>query len=297
MSISIGLLGQSDSSSAFRCGFSGLEPISIKKTVKRFGLRLTSISWKFENRDNDFIKGYPDYVQFLNNSVMQKIQIPSRLDPTVFSRMFTKMSIEAFEKDTELKSALEKAEGETRISKSLLDFIAFLRKRYENERYTSIANKTKMFESSNLPFSFFTDLVMFNETYAGFLDAVHRKTSLYQNVWLHKYVDDGRRFKTKFEEMKSSLQPLFDAAEQSSFLQKCLSTLILVSNCDDVDSFNSLKFVDAKKVDSKQFNQLLNEFKASLDHYASTILSIEPNTFSKMPKTDLNRIFAQILVQ
>jgi hypothetical protein len=299
MSVSASLLGKVDSVSALRCGFASLQPISIKKTVQKFGLKIKTIQWRFESTEGsaDLIKGYPKYMKFLNDFVMQKIKLPSRIDPITFSDMLTKKAQEEFEKDHELKSALGKVEGETSSARPFLEFVCFLRKRYEEKREKSVLAKTEMFSHSNLPFSFFTNLVMSSEIYEGFLDAMQRKTTLYETMWLRKYAGNARLFGLKFQEMKDSLVPLFDVMEYDSFLQRCLGTLVIASNCDSVDSFSSLEFIDVKKVDAEQLTQLSDEFRNSLDRCVSFILSMEPSAFSKMPTTDLNNVFSQMLIQ
>lgn len=299
VSIPTSLLGQVDPISALRCGFASLQPISVKKTVQKLGLKITSIHWHFESgeRDSDFIGNYPSYMRLLNDFAMQKIKLPSRIDQIVLSDMLTRSAVEHFNKDHELKSILGKVEGEKDSSRPFLELVRVLRKRYEEKRPESMLAKTEMFAHSNLPFSFFTDLVMFSEAFDGFLDAMQRKTGLYEAVWLHKYANNSRLFHLKFEEMKNSLIPLFDAAEHSSFLQRCLSIFVAASNCESVDSLPSLEFIDIKKVDSEQFTGLSNEFRNSLDNYVSTILSIEPTAFSQIPATDMKKVFSQMLVQ
>jgi hypothetical protein len=299
MSVSASSLGQVDSASALRCGFASLQPISIEKTVKKFGLKFRTVEWRFENKEEQtgFIKRYPTYMRFLNDSVMQKIRLPSRINPATFSAKLAEESVKEFNRDNELKSALGKVEGETNSARPFLEFVTFLRKRYNEKRERLIQTQTEMFMHSNLPFPFFTNLVMAGEIHEGFLDAVQRKTSLYENIWLRKYASNARLFGMKFQEMKDSLIPLFDVTEQNSFLQRCLAILVVASNCDSVDSLSSLEFTDIKKVDFEQFTQLSDEFRSSLDRCVSTILSMEPNAFSKIPTTDLNKAFSQMLIQ
>lgn len=298
MSAPASLLGTVDSASTLRCGFAGLHPISIKNTVRRWGLKLTTITWQFEKRPNhiDLIENYPSYVAFMNDSVMRKIKLPSAIDPKALEELITKKTLEKFDKDHELKSALSKVEKERDSARPFLEFTRFLRKRFDNERTKDIQSKAGMFMSSNLPFSFFTNLVMANETYEGFLDAMERKVSLYESLWLRRACDNPRLFVAKFQEMKNSLNPLFDVMELTSFIQKCLGVLILASNCDDVASFFSVDFVDLKKIDPEQFESLSIEFDKSLESCVSTIIRMEPNSFSKLPTTELKEVFSQTLI-
>jgi hypothetical protein len=293
-----GLLGTVDSASALRCGFASLHPISVKKTIQRWGLKITTIKWRFESDQgkNDFIQTYPSYVTLLNNSVVSKIKLPSRIDPNAIADILTQKTLEEFNKDKELKSAINKVGKERDSARPFLEFTRFLRKRFEERKAEAIQSKAGMFMSSNLPFSFFTDLVMANEIYEGFLDAMERKINLYESVWLHKFAHDPVRFPKKFQEMKDSLAPLFDVMEISSFTQRCLNVLILASNCDDVSSIFELEFVDFKKIDYEQFVQLSSEFENSLEHCTSTIINMKPDSFSKLPRTELNKVFSQALL-
>jgi hypothetical protein len=298
MNTPVGLLGAVDSASALRCGFAGLHPISIRNTVRRWGLRLTTIKWHFERRPShtDLIENYPSYVSFMNDSVMNKINLPSAVDPKALAELLTEKTLEKFDKDHELKSALNKVEKERDSAKPFLEFTRFLRKRFDDKRTEGVQSKAEMFMSSNIPFSFFTNLVMANEIYEGFLDVMERKINLYESVWLHRARNNPVRFAAKFQEMKNSLNPLFDVMERTSFIQKCLGVLILASNCDDIASFFSVEFVDLKKIDSKQFEPLSIEFDNSLESCVSVIIGMEPNSFSKLPTTELNEVFSQVLL-
>ena len=293
-----GLLGAVDPVSAVRCGFAGLHPISIRKTIQRWGLRITTIRWQFESGqgENDFIQNYPSYVKLLNNSVMSKIKLPSRIEPNALADMLTQKTLEDFNKDKDLKSAIAKVEKERDSARPFLEFTRFLRKRYEERRVELVQSNAANFTCSNLPFSFFTNVVMVNEIYEGFLDVMERKMNLYESVWLQKFAYDQVRFQRKFQEMKDSLAPLFNVMEVTSFNKRCLDILILGSNCDDIASMFEPEFVDFRKVDCEQFGQLSNEFESSLRESTSTIISMDPNSFSKLPETELNKVFSQALL-
>jgi len=228
MDISTGLLGQVNPISALRCGFSSLEPISIKKTRKKLGLKFKTVEWKFirKNERNDLIDRYPSYIQFQNELVLEKIKLPPDFDAGSFSKMLTKNALERFKKDRELQSELSKLRKKKETAKPLCDFIVFMLKRHEKSKPENLLIMTELFAQSNLPFSFFADSVMLNEIFGGFMEAIQRKVNLY----------------------------------------------------------------------FKQFSPLSNEFRVSLDNCVSTILTYEPNAFSSIPETDMNKIFAQILV-
>ncbi len=297
MSFNTSFFGQTEAASALRYGFSGLEPISIKNTVRKLGLKFTTVQWRFEKKlgVEDYVQNYPSYLKSMNELVFAKINLPSDIDASALAEKINECALEEFEKDSELKSALRKVEKEKESTKPFLDFINFMRKRYEEKEPESMRIKTEFFSCSNLPFSFLTDLTMSDQLYGGFLDAMQHKTTLYESVWLHKYANDHTKFREKFEEMKRSLTPLFDAIERASFSRKCLGLLVLGSNVKDVNSL-SFDFIDIHKVDIEQFNNLSNEFRASLDHSVSSILSIEPRAFSTAPSSDFREVFATVLL-
>jgi len=298
MSAPVGLLAPVDSASALRCGFAGLHPISIRKTIRKWGLKLTTVRWQFKKQLShiDLIETYPSYVTFMNDSVMKKIKLPSAIDSKALADVITKKTLERFDKDHELKSALSKVEKERNSARPFLEFTRFLRKRFDEKRTQDVQSKAEMFMSSNLPFSFFTNLVAANEIYEGFLDVMERKINLYESVWLYKARNNPVRFRAKFQEMKDSLSPLFDVMERTSFTQKCLSVLILASNCDDEEAFFSVDFVDLKKIDYEQLERLSTEFDNSLEFCVSMIIRMAPNSFSKLPTTELNEVFSQALL-
>lgn len=296
MSASTTFLGPIDSVSALRCGFASLEPISVKETVQRWGLKLTTIKWRFEGRgDNDWVKGYPSYVRLLNNSVFERVKLPATVDSQMFADMLTKTSIERFERDHELKSALAKVESEKESASPFVAFTRFLRKRFEEKRAESVQTIAEMFTHSNLPFSYFSNLVMSNEIHEGFLDALQRKLTLYESVWLKRLSNNPEQFKRKFQEMQQSLSPLFDVMERTHFSEKCLNVLVFGSNCKEPSSF-SIDFLDVKKIDFAQLEQLSHEFDSNLNSCVSSIVSMQPESFSRLPNMDLNKVFSELLV-
>jgi cell fate (sporulation/competence/biofilm development) regulator YlbF (YheA/YmcA/DUF963 family) len=297
MSASAALFGPVDSASALRCGFASLKPISIKETVKKWGLRVTSVRWRFEGAsDNDWVKNYPSYITLLNNSVLEKIKLPEAVDSRMLADMITKAAIERFEKDHELKSALGKVEAEKESAKPFVEFTQFLRKRFEENRLKTANAKAEAFMHSNLPFSYFSNLVMSNEIYEGFLDALQRKLTLYESVWFKRAFNNPEQFKRKFREMQASLSPLFDAIERIVFTERCLNVLVVGSNCKDAASLFSVDFLDVKKIDYQQFEPFLVEFDSNLNSCVSLIVSMEPNSFAHLPNTDLNKVFSELLV-
>lgn len=297
MSVSVPLLAQVDCTSALRFGFANLQPISIKKTIQKWGLRLTTVSWQLKSEGRaDFIENYPSYITFLNDSVMKKLKLPRNIDPFMLAQAITRRTIQQFDKDKDLKSALAKVENEKDSARPLQEFVKFLRKRFDEERAEDVQAKAEMFTSSNLPFSFFTNMVMANEVFEGFIDVMQKKINLYESVWLYKYKNDPGRFRRKFQEMKESLAPLFDVMEFCSFNQRCLKTLVLAYNCDNVESLFSIEFVDIKRIDYQQFEKLSAELSSSLESCTSVILRMEPDSFSKLPTTELSKVFSQALV-
>jgi hypothetical protein len=298
MSASTAFLGPVDSVSALRCGFASLKPISVRETIRKWGLKLTTVRWQFEGSasNNDWVKSYPSYVKLLNSAVLERVKLPETVDSQMLADMLTKTSIEQFEKDHELKSALAKVESEKESAGPFMTFTRFLRKRFEEKRAGTVQAKAEMFMHSNLPFSYFSDLVMSNEIYEGFLDALQRKLGLYESVWFKRAYNNPEQFKRKFREMQASLSPLFDVMERTLFSEKCLNVLVFGSNCKGASSLFSIDFLDIEKIDYAQFERLTHEFDSNLNSCVSLIVSMEPNSFSRLPNTDLNKVFSELLV-
>ncbi len=298
MSASTAFLGQIDSVSALRCGFASLEPISVKETVRKWGVKVTTVKWRFEagKGDNDWVKSYPSYVKLLNDSVVQRVKLPETVDSQMFADMLTQTSIEQFEKDHELKSALARVESEKENASPFVAFTRFLRKRFEEERAESVQAIAEMFIHSNLSFSLFSNLVMSNEIHEGFLDALQRKLNLYESVWFKRASNNPEQFKRKFREMQSKFEPPVRRNGTDIFSQKCLNVLILGSNIKDASSLSSIDFLDVKKIDLHSSNRLSHEFDSNLNNCVSLIVSMQPESFSRLPNTDLNKVFSELLV-
>lgn len=298
MSASTGFLGPVDAVSALRYGFSSLKPISVRETIRRWGLKLTTVKWQFEGNvsNNDYIRSYPSYTRLLNDAAVERVKLPETVDSKMLAEMLTKNSIVQFEKDHELKSAMAKLESVKDNAGPFVAFTRFLRKRFEAERAGVLQAKADMFMHSNLSFSYFSNLVMSIEVYEGFLDALRRKLGLYELVWFRRAVNNPEQFKRKFREMQTSLSPLFDVMERTFFSERCLNVLILGSNCTEASSLFSIDFLDIKKIDYAQLEQISHEFENNLNNCVSLIVSMEPNSFSRLPTTDLDKVFSELLV-
>lgn len=296
MNTSFGVLGTANLGSALRCGLAQLKPIYTREIIRKFGIKFKTLKWSFA-AGNESIDSFSSYVELLNHAVVGKVDFPSNLDPSDVAAFVTSKTLEVFKKDTELRTALKDLKSKDKGSdRPFGDFTRLLMRRYQERKEYNVRTKALMFMKSNLPFSFFTDLVMLEEILEGFLKGMERKIDLYESVWLRKTYGNPRRFKEKFEEMKASLEPLFEAMEVTLFNQRCLNTLVLASNAEKVELMFDTEFIDFKKVDYEQFSSLSKEFEDNLNRSISVIVKIEPKAFPESRRTGLNKVFAQTLV-
>jgi hypothetical protein len=268
------------SGSALRFGLIDIKPVEVVESIKKFGLRFKKVTRTFELSRP--VKSFEDLVTFQNETVFNAIEIPEWFDAKKLVHIYSQRSIEKYERDKELKMAVEELKTSERKGKPLLSFIQFIKKRFEDERDYYIELEAEMFLNSNFPFSLYNKFVVFDNLYCDFLQVLEDRVK-----WHEFKASSSRNFfmyQKRIAEMKKEIGPLIDKFDECLFSLICLKKYIIIWNAKSYDEIFNLKFLDINNVDFSKFEELYNNFniklretKESLLHYDPKILDREIN--------------------
>ena len=120
------------SGSSLRYGLLEIKPVEFKETIKRAGLKFQRVIRRFETPQQP--QTYSDIVTFQYEAILNSIKIPDWFDSTRLVKELSQHAIEAYEKDTEYKKAVEEIKNnKSQIARPLLSFVQFAKTRFESE--------------------------------------------------------------------------------------------------------------------------------------------------------------------
>jgi hypothetical protein len=207
-------------------------------------------------------QSYADMVTFQNEAVLGTIEIPKRFDAAELVSIFSKKSIENYEKDVEWKKAVDEVKQSDRKGRPLLSLIQFAKSRFESSRDVYLEIEAHRFLRSNLPLSFYNRLVTFDNTYDDFLNIMEKEVRFHEF-----YASCARNFdmyRKKIGEMRSLLSPLIDEMDKCYFSYVRLKKYVSIWNARDYAELFDPKFLDIKNVDFSKFQEIFDEYNRKL---------------------------------
>lgn len=263
--------------SALRFGLLGIKPIEVAETIKRFGLKFRRITRTFETLNPS--RSFSDLVIFNNRAIFAKIDIPDWFEAEKLVKMYSQRSIESYEKDTELKQAVEELRKSKRIGRPLLSFTRFMMNRFESKREGYLEAEAKRFLHSNFPLSFYNKFVVLDNTYYDFLKVLE------QIVRFHEFrASSARNFQMycrHIDKMKKRIIPILDQIDTCFFFASCLKKYVAVWNAKSYEEIYGPEFLDIGEIDYAKFEQINNDFKTKLTEIRRFLLTIDPNILRK----------------
>jgi hypothetical protein len=260
------------SGSALRFGLMDIKPIEVVEIIKKFGLKFKKITRTFELSRP--MKSFEDLVTFQNETVFNMIEIPQWFDAKRLVYVFSQHNIENYEKDAELKMALEELKTSERKGRPLLSFIQFIKRRFEAERDNYVDLEAEIFLNSNFPFSLYNKFVVFDNLFYDFLKILENQVK-----WYEFKASSARNFlmyQKRIAEMKKEIGPIIDKFDECVFSLTCLKRYIVIWNAKNYDEIFNFKFLDIKNVDFVKFEELYNNFSNKLREAKGFLLRYDP---------------------
>lgn len=280
--------------SALRFGLTGIKPIEVVETVKKFGIKFRRVTRTFEQLNPS--KSFSDLVVFENEAIFNSIALPKWVDADKLIRIFSDRSISNYEKDTELKQAIEEVRKAERKGRPLLSFTQFMKRRFESHRSDYLEVEAETFLNSNFPLSFYNKLVVSDNTYYDFIKIIESivrmdefRASVARNFQMYEKIIDG---------MKKRISPLIDTVDKCSFHNARLKKFVTVWNSKDYDEILKPRFLDINKLDFSEFETVYNDFGRQLKETRAVLLNYNPEIFKKEldSKEPTNEMFAKLVM-
>lgn len=283
------------SGNALRFGLVNIKPIEIVETIKRFGIKFRRTTRTFRTLKPS--QSYADYVTFENEAILAKIDVPEWFEYEKLINWYSQKEIASYEKDTELKQAIEQARKSRKIGRPLLSFTQFVIRRYESHREEYLEAESSRFLHSNFPLSFYNKFVVFDNTFYDFLK------TLEQIVRFHEFRASTARNFTMYsrhiEAMKKVINPILDQSEVCLFRASCLKRYVTLWNAKSYEELHGVEFLDINKIDSSKFERLNNEFRTSLTETRKSLLRHDPKFLQKELNLEDNptaRMFGKLIM-
>jgi len=248
------------SESALRFGLMNVRPIEVVETIKRFGLKLRRVTRSFESLKPT--RSYADLVNFENEAIFGSIEIPKWFDAEKIVQTFSNHSITNYEQDTELKEEVERLRKAKRMGRPLLSFTQFIIQRFESKRDNYLEVEAHRFLNSNLPFSFYNKLTVFDNTYYDFLKIVEDIVRMYE--FRANAARSFEMYRRKIDEMKRKLIPLIDKLDECHLHYSRSKKYVSIWNSKDYEEILYPKFLDINKVDYSEFERISNDYETKL---------------------------------
>lgn len=273
------------SGSVLRFGLVEIKPIEVVETVKRFGIKFKRTFRTFESLQPS--QSFSDFVTLNNEIIFAKIDIPDWFEARKLVEIYSQRSIESYEKDTELKKAIEelRKSKKERIGKPLLSFVRFVMNRFESKREQFLETEAERFLTSNFPLSFYKKFVVLHNTFYDFLKVLENLVRIHE--FRARYSRGFLMYSRYIEAMKREIRPILDQMDTCLFLFSCLKKYVTVWNAKSYDDiYEGPEFLDIKKLDYSNFEQLNNDFKMKLAETRKFLLNYDPNILQKELKLE-----------
>ncbi|MDW8041168.1 MAG: hypothetical protein RMJ03_07130 [Nitrososphaerota archaeon] len=265
-------------SSALRYALLDVKPIPFEEIVKIKGIKFLKKGIRYEP-EKKFDK-IEDFVTFRYEQIFSRMPIPEAFSPEYIFDHFVSNTIKKIEEDKELREELEKKE------KSLLGFVDFIQKRFENEISDYYMSEADRFLRSNLPLSFFAQTSMFINTYQKYLSLVKRIVRRYEILSSLGGVRDRlRSHEQQLASMKKVLGPLIDAMDLFCIDALSLKLYVTIWSAESIEEIENPKFLDINKLDPSYFQEYLTSYGVQLKNMRKLIFQMsreyDPEIFKK----------------
>lgn len=239
-------------SNVLRYGLVDIEPFEVSKIIKKSGLKFRVVERGFRPLTSS--RNYEELVTNKYYNIFQTIEVPENFDVDILVKMVSQSSVEAYEKDEEIKRAVEEVRKARRIGKPLLEFIRLFKNRYESEFDQNLKMYANRYLKSNFPLSFFSKLAAFDNLVIDFLRIMEGIIRNYE--FRASTARNFQVYKRIIREMQRKLVPIIDELDLCDLAYSRLKWYIKLWNSKDYEEIFNPEFLDRNKIDLSEFNDL-----------------------------------------
>ncbi|MDR0471339.1 MAG: hypothetical protein LBH79_06420 [Nitrososphaerota archaeon] len=265
---------------SLRFGLLDLKPVEITEDVKFGNVRCKVTKTKLEPTKP--VSTFEELVTADNNMIFNSISIPERFNVSDLVKAFTDRSVKLFEEDKALQQEIENTKRLDR-NRPFYTFVSFMKQRFEKERDNRLALDAKRFLMSNLPLTFYNQLTRFDNTCYDFLKFIQNTTRIYE--YRAKYSRNSKMFTKIIKNMQSELGPIINKFDECAYACTRLRRYVIIWNADTTGDLNWPKFLDIKKIEISEFEQLNQEFNTKLHEIRLMLLNDDTEVLCKISNT------------
>jgi len=251
-----------DTSSLLRFGLTGLKPIHVRETIRRWGLRFERVYTTFQ--PTDIPKSYPDYALLKIQGVFSNISIPEYFEKDKLIEYYVNKKVMAYENDKEFTEQVKKLKKAKGSISPLMDFVTFCKNRYQ-ENIMELYNVNSInFYSSDLSFSVINDLSRSDNVYALFLNLLYDILYSYNIRLGLRAKSDSKYFDKVFSSMKTEIHEIIDVADRMCFHESCLRRLFTIWNAKNYDDLENVEYIYFKNIPQTDFTRIYQDLKIDI---------------------------------
>jgi len=267
-------------SSALRYGLLSVKPIPFEELVKIKGIKYKRTGIRYEPQQQSQFEKFEDFVSFRYEQVMSRMPIPEGFSREQILTHFIAEAIKRAKEDKEFMERIEKKEG------SLLDFVSFIKERYDKHVSEYFQSEAYRFLNSNLPLSFFTQTSMYINTYQKYLALVQRIVRRYEILsGLPGVRNRLKKAENELGIMKKELSPLIDKMDLCSSGSLSLKLYVLIWSAEKIEEIDSPKLLNVNKLDQTYFQEYCLTYNAEIKNMRKMLFNVskrfEPTLFEK----------------
>jgi hypothetical protein len=266
MGMSVGGLGSSPfglSASALRVGLLEIRPIEQIETIKRWGIRFRRISRGLE--PSGPIESVEEHVAFVNRAVVDNIVIPNRFNGDAIVDYLNKRSISFLRQEKDLQQQIEKlhaARNRREGLGALYSFIVFMQERNKALEGSYLKVQARRFLSSDFPLSFFSDYVVFEDTWDNYLALIAKIVGRHDKLsQLPRARSEYRIYSRVVFDLKRALSPFIDQMDLCLFRRVSLNTYLDVCNANTLEEISKHERASMGRLDAAEFQRLYDDFR------------------------------------
>jgi hypothetical protein len=282
-------------SSALRYGLLDIKPIPYEEVRKIKGRKFKVSGIRYEHEKQ--FSNIDEFITFRYNQIFERMPIPDKYSKEEVLNHFLKEAINYTKKDKELTEEFDKKE------KSLLQFVAFIKKRYQEKINDIYETEASRFLKSNLPLTFFSETSMFANTYLKYLTLVEKIVRRHE---LLPRLPSVRRNIEKTEQhintMKKELSPIIDKMDTLTIEILALKSYIMIWSAQDYNEIDEPAFIDKEKLDKTYFTEYEMVYSKELKETRKMLFAISkkyyPDLFTtqKTESNPENRMLGKLLL-
>ena len=266
--MSAGAFGPSSfglSASTLRVGLLEVRPIEQIETVKRWGLRFRQIRRGLESAGP--IRSVEEHMAFVHRAVVDNIVVPNRFSSDALVEYLNKRSISFLSQEKDLQRQIQKLH-EARKARAglgaLHSFILFMQERDKALERSYLELQAKRFLSSDFPLSFFSDYVIFEDTWDDYLaliaEIVRRHDKLSQ---MPRARSEYRVYSKVVSDLKRRLSPFIDQMDLCLFRRASLTTYLDICNAETLEEIGRHERTTMSRLDPAEFRRLYDDFRTA----------------------------------